>query len=154
MTSERRLAANHRNAMASTGPKSKTGKRRSAGNSHKHGLSRRVELDDAQLQHVSHLTGKIAAGSSCPYIRKHAHQVATAYVRLLHIQRLKAQALQQPHGCHETNLLLSLDYHEERARAVWVKALKQLDAVRRGWLSEADFRKTKPKRRKQSMLAT
>ena len=40
MASERQIAANRRNALSSSGPRSRAGKRRSSGNSLRHGLSR------------------------------------------------------------------------------------------------------------------
>lgn len=44
-TTPRQLAANRRNALLSTGPKTTTGKRSSSRNAHRHGLSIPVSLD-------------------------------------------------------------------------------------------------------------
>jgi hypothetical protein len=56
----RRLRANRKNAAASTGPRTKAGKARSAGNALKHGLSIPVARDSSLAPQAEAIAQKIA----------------------------------------------------------------------------------------------
>jgi len=61
MSSNRRRAANRRNAIHSTGPRSAQGKARASRNALKHGLAARIAYDSKQGEAVERLAEAIAA---------------------------------------------------------------------------------------------
>ncbi len=92
MSSERKLSANRANARQSTGPRSVAGKRRSARNAEKHGLSVPV-LQDAELaKDVEGLALKIALGRrDQPF--EMAVAIAEAEIDLIRIRRLRSDLI-------------------------------------------------------------
>jgi hypothetical protein len=77
-----RLAANRRNALRSTGPKSPTGKRRAARNALKHGLAVPVRADPSLRERVEALSSLIAGEGASATRRALARRVAEAQVDL------------------------------------------------------------------------
>jgi hypothetical protein len=63
VTSARKVAANRRNAKASTGPRSPQGKARSAQNAHKHGLTLPVGANPQAARAIESLTHAIAGAA-------------------------------------------------------------------------------------------
>jgi hypothetical protein len=102
MTSRRQVLANRANAQASTGPKSATGKARSARNARRHGLNVSVLADPTLASEVEALADEIAGaiGSAGTGLRLYAQNVAEAQVDLARVRlarhRLLAMAYADP----------------------------------------------------------
>src|SRR6516162_7436992 len=60
MASDKQIAANRRNAMRSTGPRTRSGKARSRANSLRHGLLSKVLVDPALVNETDQLARRIA----------------------------------------------------------------------------------------------
>src|SRR6478735_8787993 len=73
-TSERQIAANKLNARKSTGPKSRTGKRRARFNAVQHGLAAMIELPTEEIEkRARELAGEGASELACEFAREAAH---------------------------------------------------------------------------------
>lgn len=92
MTSERRLLANQANAKASTGPKTKAGKARSANNALQHGLTIPVSNDPALAPQVEAIAHKIAGHNANPALLEKARRIAEAQVKLNRVRLLRTKA--------------------------------------------------------------
>ena len=87
MTSERQRQANRANAQASTGPKTASGKARSAKNAFRHGLSVPVYRDPAFAEKIEVWAQEIAGAGADAIALAAAHLVAEAQ---LDLQRVRA----------------------------------------------------------------
>src|SRR5262245_26678530 len=92
MTTERQIAANRRNALRSTGPKSPGGKRRIARNAVRHGLTT-ASLLPAEEAVVEDLALKICDQWPRALALAPAREVARAHVFLDRIRILKAEIM-------------------------------------------------------------
>jgi len=88
MTTERQIAANRRNARKSTGPKSRSGKRRAAQNAWKHGLAASVTSYDTGPQ-IDKLAGKITGKTDHELVRQCGRDIAAAQLELDRIRRVR-----------------------------------------------------------------
>jgi hypothetical protein len=108
LTSERKIAANRANARASTGPKTRRGRSRSAKNAFRHGLSLPVESDQALFEEVEALAGQISGPHAGSHIQMLALRVADALIDLRRIRyarhQLLTRALSDPHYDNRTNV--------------------------------------------------
>jgi hypothetical protein len=89
MTSDRQIAANHRNARRSTGPRSASGRRRSSRNSFRHGLAAGVTTSAKSTQYIERLARKIAGASPDFLTLEGARTFAQAEFELAQIRRVK-----------------------------------------------------------------
>jgi hypothetical protein len=100
MTSARKIRANRANARSSTGPKTVTGRRRSARNALRHGLSLPVLSDPALSHEAAALARQIAGADAAPEMQQPACQIAQADVDLRRVRSLRhdllARALNDP----------------------------------------------------------
>ena len=64
MSSERKIAANRRNAGKSTGPRSRAAKRRTRRNSYRHGLTAGVTSSAERTKRIERLARKIAGNTT------------------------------------------------------------------------------------------
>jgi hypothetical protein len=96
----KKIEANRANARLSTGPKTVTGRRRSAKNALHHGLSLPVLSDSTLSQEVVALTHKIAGAGAVAQMQELARGVAEAQIDLRRIRSLRhdliARALTDP----------------------------------------------------------
>lgn len=93
MTTERKLAANRKNARRSTGPRSAAGKKRSALNAAKHGLSVPVLRDPILSHEVAALARRIVSGDD--ELMDLAIDVAEAQVDLMRVRRMRSEMINQ-----------------------------------------------------------
>jgi hypothetical protein len=92
MATERQIAANRRNAVKSTGPRSSAGKRRARRNSYRHGLSIAAAGSPEQ---VEKLARKIAAAGADAMVLEQARSVAQAQLDLIQIRRTRTSLIQR-----------------------------------------------------------
>jgi hypothetical protein len=92
MATERQIAANRRNAVKSTGPRSSAGKRRARRNSYRHGLSVAAA---GRPEQVERLARKIAGADGDAMILEQARSVAQAQLDLTQIRRMRASLIQR-----------------------------------------------------------
>jgi hypothetical protein len=89
MATERQIAANRRNARKSTGPRTRSGKKRASRNSYRHGLSYGVAGAVAFAKQIEGLAKKIAGRSADAATLEIARAVARAEFELAQIRRVK-----------------------------------------------------------------
>ena len=88
MASERQIAANRQNARKSTGPQSGAGKKRSARNAYRHGLT--IATGAGQdCEAVEQLARKIAGDTTDEVILEYARRAARAQLDLARIRQVK-----------------------------------------------------------------
>ena len=107
MISARKLGSNRANARLSTGPQTAQGRRRSAKNALRHGLSLPVHSDPSLSQEVNGVARQIAGTDAVPQIQERARRVAEALVDLRRIRELRHdlmfRALRDPDYDSQTN---------------------------------------------------
>ena len=89
MTTAKQIAANRRNALRSTGPRSLAGKIKARANALKHGLAAKTLRDRSSRQKIDVLT-QIFAGQTDPIA---ARALAEAQVELQCVERYRAELL-------------------------------------------------------------
>ena len=94
MTSERKRAANRRNAQRSTGPRTVAGKKNSRQNALRHGLSGRLGKDSVQDRRVEGLAQLIAGPEATTSVLHYARIVAECTVRIARIRYLRASLME------------------------------------------------------------
>jgi hypothetical protein len=103
----RKITANRANARLSTGPKTLTGRRRSARNALRHGLSLSVLSDRTLSQELAALGRQIAGADATLKIQELALRIAEAQVDLRRIRGLRhdliSRALSDPDYDSRTN---------------------------------------------------
>jgi hypothetical protein len=95
MTSERRKAANRRNAAKSSGPRSSAGRRRASRNSYRHGLAASFPSTAEQARRVEKLARKIVGDTANPLILEHARAAAQAQFDLVQVRRVRVAMIEQ-----------------------------------------------------------
>ena len=97
-TSDAKIRANRANARASTGPKTKHARRRSARNALRHGLSLSVYADAALAEEVAALAREIAGINANAEMQELARHVAEAQIDLRRVRVARHQLLSQTLG--------------------------------------------------------
>jgi hypothetical protein len=97
MATERQIAANRRNALKSTGPRSSAGKKRASRNTSRHGFSIAATTNSEFAKQVEDLARGIAGAGSEPLVLEHARSIAHAQLDLEQIRRMKVSLLQRIH---------------------------------------------------------
>lgn len=95
MATERQIAANRRNAVKSTGPRSSAGKRRARRNSYRHGLSIGAAGRPGSDEHVERLARKIAGAGADAMVLEQARSAAQAQLDLTQIRRMRVSLIQR-----------------------------------------------------------
>jgi hypothetical protein len=95
MASQRQLAANRRNAMKSTGPQTKGGRKRAGRNAFRHGLAARVTLSDAFSNQLEGLARSIAGDTDSAVRLAYARVAAEAELDLARVRRAKVALIEQ-----------------------------------------------------------
>jgi hypothetical protein len=89
MTSARKIAANRRNAVKSTGPRGAAAKHRTRRNAERHGLAR-ITFDADRLARVEALAQELAGATSDFITLELARAIARAELDIEQIHRVKA----------------------------------------------------------------
>ena len=95
MTSERKRQANRANAQASTGPKTASGKKRSAVNARRHGLNVSVLHDPLLAKEVEMLARRLAGPLASPELLFYARRVAEAQIDLQRVRACRHRHIEQ-----------------------------------------------------------
>lgn len=95
VASERKIAANRRNARKSTGPRSSVGKKRTSRNSYRHGLTARATLSAERTKRIERLARKIAGNGTDVIILECARDAAQAELDLAQIRRVKVALIER-----------------------------------------------------------
>ena len=93
MASDRKIAANRRNACRSTGPRSRGGKQRAGRNSFRHGLS--ISSSASCAAEAEPLARQIAGDTNNAIILERARAVAYAELDLARVQRAKIALIER-----------------------------------------------------------
>src|SRR5215831_7085762 len=93
MASDKQIAANRRNAMRSTGPRTRSGKARSRANSLRHGLLSKVLVDPALVAETDQLARRIAREHGKPDDCFESRTIAEAELIILSARAVRAQLL-------------------------------------------------------------
>jgi hypothetical protein len=108
VTSDRKIKTNRANARASTGPRTRHGRARSAKNAFRHGLSLPVQSDQAFYEEVQALAREIAGPHAGPRSRILALPVAEAEVDVRRVRHLRhlllSEKLSDPNYAPEANV--------------------------------------------------
>ena len=108
MTSNRKIDANRANARASSGPKTRDGRARSAKNAFRHGLSVSLQADQVLCEEVQTLAREIAGPYANARIQVLAYRVAEAQVDVRRVRHLRHQflsdKLSNPHYDPQANV--------------------------------------------------
>src|SRR5271168_3316780 len=107
MTTPRQFKANQDNARASTGPRSKAGKARAAGNARRHGLTVPIACAPALVEEVEALARRLVGDGPAPAALAKARVFAEAQVDLDRIRRVRRHVLLRlmtgPGDCDQSN---------------------------------------------------
>ena len=123
MTSEAKIAANRRNALRSTGPRTPNGKQRSRRNALKHGFAACTLIDPSFETEVARVAAAMHnSGSDCADSEQVA-TIAQCSVTLVQVRQAKMEVIAQAFQDHlpikpsdeYSNQLLRLDRYERRA---------------------------------------
>jgi hypothetical protein len=125
MTTAKKIEANRRNAVHSTGPRTMAGKARSRRNALKHGLAVPLDRDDSFTERIEALTSDLA-----PLIVKPRDTIRLAAVREIEVTRIQEAklAILKRRLC----LKLGAGLSEEMCRALaFAAALPDLERLAR-----------------------
>ena len=135
MTSDQKRASNRKNALKSTGPRSKVGIGHSSHNARRHGLAVAISLDPSFRNDIETLAIAIEHSRGRTTIGEFARQVAECEVDLLRIRKLRASLFKSvadnPAAGPETHFelndyLIKLERYERRAFSRRKRALQAL----------------------------
>jgi hypothetical protein len=92
VATERQIAANRRNAIKSSGPKTSVGKQRASANSYRHGLS--VQVNDGQNSvEVEALARRMLGDFTDQIALQYARSAARAHLDLVRIRQIKVNTI-------------------------------------------------------------
>jgi hypothetical protein len=89
LTSDRKLQANQKNCLSSTGPRTAAGKASAAKNARRHGLSVPVLSDSAWSPQVERLAAEIVGPNASSELRELARRVAEAQIDVIRVRRAR-----------------------------------------------------------------
>ena len=95
VSSEKKIAANRRNAQKSTGPRSSAGKRRTSSNAYRHGLTAGVTSSAKDAERIERLAREIAGSATDVLTLEYARDAAQAELDLAQIRRVKIALIER-----------------------------------------------------------
>jgi hypothetical protein len=95
VTSERKIAANRRNARLSTGPRNASTKKRVRRNALRHGLAALIVQDRAIAAEVDHLATAICGRDADPMKREQALTIAQCEVALRRVRAARVDLIER-----------------------------------------------------------
>src|SRR3954453_8612384 len=95
MATERQIAANRANASKSTGPRSRAGRKRAAGNATVHGLTANLLSSATLAEQVEKLAREIAGSTDDAILLQYARDAAYAEIDLARVRRIKGALIQR-----------------------------------------------------------
>lgn len=135
MISDRKIAANRRNAVRSTGPRTAVGKVRSGQNALRHGLAASAGHHPARSAEVERLAHAIAGKAPHPALLYHARAAAKAELDIIRVRAFRA-SIELPETDHGAQAfddaavrIAKLDRYESRALSRRTRALRALRPV-------------------------
>jgi hypothetical protein len=136
VASKRKIVANRRNALASTGPRSGGGRNRASRNAYRHGLAAGRPLDGKLSEAVKRLARKIAGGSTNRLIVQSADLAARAHFDIARIRELETALIERKFAFVESGEVqvrgaLDLDGLAEGVRRVLPQLVKLSRYARR-----------------------
>lgn len=137
MTSAARIAANRRNALLSTGPRSPEGRDRTRSNALKHGLATSIWADPVLSAQTRMLAGTFAAGSVDGEVIDAAERAAEAAVEALRVRTARTQLMSRAFAA-SPSARSPMDYVPDRLLARWLlrgrNAKRSRLADKIGWI--------------------
>jgi hypothetical protein len=141
VSNTRKIEANRANAKASTGPKTRPGRARSAKNALRHGLSVPVKEQPLLYEEVRALADRIAGPGASADIDRLSLRIAEAEIDLGRVRAAQRSFLSQrlsdagaekdlTISLEDAEALLRMDRYERRARSRLKFAIRKLDAAR------------------------
>src|SRR4051812_43071568 len=95
MATERQIAANRANASRSTGPRSRAGRKRAAGNATVHGLRANLVFNTGLAELVEKLAREIAGSVEDAILLRYARDAACAEIDLARVRRIKVALIER-----------------------------------------------------------
>lgn len=132
MISNRKIAANRRNAARSTGPRTAGGKVRSSRNALRHGLAAAMGHEPGRSTEVEQLACAIAGERLHPALLYYARAAAEAELDIVRVRAARASAIEpetEPGANafeHAAVVIAKLDRYERRALSRRTRALRAL----------------------------
>jgi hypothetical protein len=128
MTSARKIEANRRNALRSTGPRTAAGKTRAAQNARRHGLNLPAGGDPAWSDEIKALARSIAGEDAQPERYELACRIAEAQIDVVRARRARREllpaAVGEPDGIKR---LAAFDFYERLALSRRKFAIRDFD---------------------------
>src|SRR5882757_1752091 len=128
MTSERKIEANRRNALRSTGPRTADGKTRAAQNARRHGLNLPACCDPAWSDEIKTLARAIVGADASGERYQLACTIAEAQIDVVRTRSARRElwpaAAEKPEGIAR---LAAFDFYEQRALARRRRAIRDFD---------------------------
>ena len=138
MTSQRKIEANRRNALRSTGARTRQGKARVRQNALRHGLATRVLKDLTISAEVERLANIIAGKNGNPSKFEEAIVIAETQLTLLKIRALRAELINNNSSRLVAEPVSGKQLHEQAAFLAAMPALLKLDRYERRALSRRE----------------
>jgi hypothetical protein len=137
MSSDKKIAANRKNALRSTGPQTAEGKARSSSNSRRHGLASKSGLDSSDNLKIEQLSRGLSEGSNDYWVAEAARSAAERFVQLQRVRSVKGEIIRRlldPSVDDTSNFLFrelaKFETYERKARSRWKKSMRDLDLVK------------------------
>jgi hypothetical protein len=132
VVSERRIAANCRNARKSTGPRSSIGKKRTSRNAYRHGLTASAISRAKYTKRIEKLARKIAGNTTDVVILECARDAAQAEFDLAQIRRVKVALIERMSAFGELEALEVLQLEAPERFKPWRTVVNFVDRLMRG----------------------